>query len=405
MPRLTTKWPSIALLVLTEILALSLWFSATAVTPRLIAEHGLDPARASLFTSAVSVGFVIGTLTSALLGLADRVPPRMFFTAATAIAALCTATIPLIEPGHWSVVALRFLTGVCMAGIYPVGMKMASSWAKGDTGLLVGILVGALTIGSAAPHLLNSLLPSGFDWRYTLYGAATAALLSGVLIQFIGLGPGLGKAPPFEPSAVLQAWRNKPLRLANMGYFGHMWELYAMWGWIGLFLNASFTASGVERPALTAGVVTFAVIASGGLGSLMAGYWADRIGRTTVTIAAMAVSGACCLTVGFWFGGNPVALTVLCLIWGISVVADSAQFSSCVIELSDRSHIGTMVTVQTCIGFLLTLATIHLIPALVGSVGWHWAFASLAIGPALGVVAMARLRAHPEATRIANGHR
>ena len=399
------KWRSVMLLAVCQVMALSLWFSATAVIPVLKLEYGLSGVQASFFSSAVAIGFVCGTLISAILSLADRIPPKTFFAASTLIAAIANVAIVLFDPTSLFVIFLRFLTGICMAGIYPVGMKMVSTWAKRDMGLLVGLLVGALTIGSAFPHILNLLDTSGIDWQLTLITSSLLAVGASFFIAFVSLGSDIPKAPPFDPSSAFYAWRHKPLRLANFGYFGHMWELYAMWAWIGLFLFESFQFAGLENDRFYANLGTFATIAAGGLGSLIAGIAADRIGRTTVTIFAMAVSGTCAILVGFLFGGSPILLMIICLIWGVSIVADSAQFSTCVIELSPKNMIGTMLTIQTSIGFLISLATIHLIPVFINLMGWQYAFATLAIGPFLGVIAMMKLRSQPEATSLANGHR
>jgi MFS family permease len=397
---MTGKWASVALITVCEVMALSLWFSATAVLPALVAAGGLDGVRAALLTSMVAVGFVAGTLVSAILGLADRWELHRFFRASAWVAALANLGLLVVDPASGWVLACRFLTGACMAGLYPVGMKMVATWARGDMGLLVGLLVGALTLGSAAPHLFNAL--GGLDWRLTVGLSSASAALAGLLIGGVRLGPNLAKAPPFQPGYVLTAWRDKALRLANLGYFGHQWELYAMWAWIGAFLSASFAARGVA--AEWAAAATFVVIGVGGaVGCLGGGLLADRWGRTRVTIAAMGASGTLAILAGFTFAAPPWLTLVVCLLWGLAVVADSAQFSSSVIELSDRAHVGTMLTVMTCVGFLLTLATIHLIPLLVGAVGWRWAFSALAVGPFLGVWAMAALRARPEAVRLARG--
>lgn len=398
------KWTAILLLAFCEVLALALWFSAAAVIPVLQADYGLDDLQASLVSSSVSVGFVAGTLVSAVLGLADRIPPRRFFMVAVFAAAAANGLVVLFPPDGAAMPLLRFGVGVCMAGIYPVGMKIASSWAKGDMGLLVGLLVGALTLGSASPHLINAFV--SFDWRLTLLAASALAALAGVLINFVAVGPSLQRAPKFEAGFVLQAWTRRAVRLANLGYFGHMWELYALWAWAGVYLSASFAlAPGGDNADQLARVVTFVTIGIGAAGCLAGGYLADRLGRTAVTIGAMAISGACALLSGWLFGANPWLITALFLVWGFTVVADSAQFSASVMELSDPWLVGTMVTVQTSIGFLLTILTIHLVPVLVGWFGWRFGFMFLAIGPVFGIWAMWRLRSLPEARKLAGGRR
>jgi len=260
-------------------------------------------------------------------------------------------------------------------------------------GFMVGILVGALTLGSASPHLFNGL--GEIDWRITIGVTSLSALVAGIAVLFAGVGPNIGKAPPFNPRLALRAWTDKPVRLANLGYLGHMWELYAMWAWIGVFLYASFGL--VMAAAQAAVAATFATVAAGAIGCVVGGLIADRIGRTAFTSVMMAVSGSCAAVVGFLYGGSPALLIAVCLIWGFTIVADSAQFSASTAELSDPSVVGTMLTVQASLGFLLTLATIHLVPVLVDTVGWKYAFAFLAPGPALGIWAMMTLRA----TRIA----
>ena len=399
-----SKLGSIALIAVCQVAAMALWFSASSALPSLVAEFHLTPFAQAALTSGVQLGFVIGCVASALLGLPDRFDPRRLFAVSAAIGAVANALLLAVNPASAAAPLLRLVTGVCMAGVYPVGMKLAATWAKGDMGLMVGILVGALTLGSASPHLFNAL--GGVDWRIPITVSSISAVVAAILIGLAGIGPNRAAAPRFDPHYVTTAWRDVPLRLANLGYLGHMWELYAMWTWIGVFLDASFAATlAPDRAAMAAKLGAFVTVASGAVGCVAAGFLADRFGRTTLTIAAMAISGSCAATVGLLFGGPAWALVTVCVVWGVTIVADSAQFSASVAELSDPTRVGTMLTLQTALGFTLTLVTIHLMPLWVHGFGWRGAFVPLALGPLVGVIAMARLRARPEAFRLAGGRR
>lgn len=397
------KTRSLVILLLCQVGAMSVWFSSSAVVAIVKEAQGLSSLQATLLTSAVQAGFVAGTVTSALLSLADRFDPRRLFMLSALVAGAATACLVVLPPASAVAILLRFVTGVCMAGIYPVGMRLAATWAKGDLGLLIGLLVGALTFGSASPHLLAAL--GGSNWR-AIYGiSACCALLSGVAILLCGVGPNMARATGIEWDALTGAWRKPALRLANLGYLGHMWELYAMWAWLAVFLQASFAAAGMASPRVAAEWLTFGAVAAGAFGAWLGGVLADRFGRTTVTIGAMAVSGVCAASMG-WLLGAPVWLvSVIALCWGVSVIADSAQFSASIAELAEPASIGTLLTAQTCVGFLLTLVSIHLVPDVVALAGWRGAFGMLAVGPLLGCVAMLRLRRMPEAQRLAGGRR
>lgn len=381
------------------------WFSASAVAPVLGRVWHLSSAGTAWLTISVQLGFVAGALVSAILTLADRWSARRLVAGSAALAAAATLGVS-VAPGPEVGMGLRLLTGAALAGVYPPGMKIVAGWFKEGRGLAIGILVGALTLGSAAPHLVRWAVPPT-AWRIVLVVAAVAALVGGLLVLVVPHdGPFSAPSPPFSWSAAPRLLKDRAVALANLGYLGHMWELYAMWTWIAVFVAESERArrgGGAADVTALAALVTFAVVGSGAIGCWLGGKYADRWGRTLVTSAAMVVSGSCALAVGLVFGAPLVFLLPLLLVWGVSVVADSAQFSAAVSELAPRDYVGTALTLQTSLGFLLTCTTIYLLPQLAEAVGWRWSMSVLAIGPAVGVMAMLALRRLPQARQLAGG--
>jgi MFS family permease len=396
---------SILFIVVCQIAAMALWFSASAAVPSLLDSGQLSTDAAAALTSAVQIGFVVGTLASAACGLADRFDSRVLFSAAALLGALFNGALLLSGFDHPAAPVLRFATGVCMAGVYPVGMKLAAGWSTGNMGLLMGALVGAVTLGSAMPHLFYAFVSIG--WEIPVALASGCAIAAAAAIHLVALGPKHAKSISFHWTDLKALMRNKPILLAQGGYLGHMWELYAMWAWLGSFLVWALPASGLEIKLghTTISLVTFLVMAAGAIGCLLAGLLADRIGRTLTTIGALLLSGGCALLIGFSVDAGPVVVIVIAAIWGMTVVADSAQFSAAMAELAEPRLIGTVLTLQTSLGFLLTAGSIWLIGHMADTVGWRYAFIVLAIGPLLGALSMMMLRRQPEAIKMAGGRR
>ena len=396
----------LAVLATAELLAMAPWFSASAVAPTLARVWQLSSLGTSWLTISVQLGFVAGALVSAIFTLADRLSARRLVAGAAALAAAATLGVAA-STGIGAGIVCRLLTGAALAGVYPPGMKIAAGWFKEGRGLAIGILVGALTLGSASPHLVRWAV-SPAAWRVVMVVAAVSAIAGGLLVLLVpNDGPFAAPSPPFSLAAAPRILRDRAVALANLGYLGHMWELYAMWTWMAVFVAASEHARRGAQADVTglAALVTFAVVGSGAVGCWIGGKYADRWGRTLVTSAAMVVSGSCAVLVGLFFGASLAALLPVLLLWGITVVADSAQFSAAVSELAPRDYVGTALTLQTCLGFLLTCATIYLLPNIAGAIGWRWSMSVLAIGPVIGVWAMVRLRGRPEASQLAGGAR
>jgi MFS family permease len=408
MPEPAGRWRLLALLGVGELLAMSPWFSASAVAPLITPALSLSGLDLPMLTIAVQLGFVVGALLLAVTGAPDVLPARGLFLAGALGAAVANLGFAYAAADFGSALAFRFVTGFALAGVYPVGMKIVAGWFRRERGLAIGILVGALTVGASLPYLFRALgALSGLDWRAIVASASVAGVLGGAIVgRSVDRGPFDVPAPRFSVGVARRAFSEPSVRLANLGYLGHMWELYAMWTWIPLFFAASFTAAGLVDPA-AASFAAFVVVAAGGVGCAVAGLAADRVGRTTLTMGAMAVSGSSAVVIGFLFGAAPWLTLIVGLVWGISVVADSAQFSVAVTELGPPGTAGSALALQTAAGFLLTGVTILLVGWLAASdaLGWRIVFALLAVGPLVGILAMGRLRGRPEAVRMANGNR
>lgn len=395
------KWTALILLAIASLCSMSVWFSGSAVVPALKHEWGISDTDAAWITQAVQIGFVVGTLVSAILNLSDIFNARHLFAVSSLIAAAANAALAHFSHSPTSAIVFRFFTGMCIAGVYPPAMKIAATWFRESRGFAIGVLIGALAIGKGTPYLMNAI---GSDsWRTNMLFIALLPLIAAVLILMLHNGPFTPARAVFDIRQVHNVLRNRGVRLANYGYFGHMWELYAMWTWAPVMIRASMALHGAAPEY--AEIASFLVIFSGAAGSIAAGLLADRVGRTLVTSWAMILSGSCCIMIGFLFGKEEIAMLTIAIIWGATVVADSAQFSTSVTELGDPQYIGTALTLQTSIGFLLTTIPIYLIPVLVDHFGWRYAFIALAPGPAFGVYSMLKLRALPEAVKIAGGKR
>jgi MFS family permease len=381
----------VGLVALAEVLGMSLWFSGSAVSGQYRAMWHLSAAEAGWLTTSVQLGFVVGTAGAAVLNLADLLPSRWYFAVSALLGAAANAALAFAGDFQTAVLC-RFLTGACLAGVYPPAMKMAATWFRTDRGLAIGLIVGALTIGKAAPYLVRSIDPGGV--RAVVLAASAGAALAALLVA-VGYRDGPFEFPrrPFSWRLVASVVRHRETRLATGGYLGHMWELYAMWTWVPAFLAASAATRAAVSPVAESAVhlLAFGAIATGGLGAVWGGWAARRVGYARVVTAAMAASGLCSLLAGFFYGATLWVLAPLVLLWGFFVVADSAQFSAMVTELSPPHAVGTALTLQTSLGFLLTMVTIQLVPALVELAGWRAAFPALALGPAAGIAAIHRL--------------
>jgi MFS family permease len=383
---------------------LTTWFSATAITPELKREWRLSPFVLSWLTIGVQIGFVCGALAASLVNLPDIVRLNRLMALSALSAAVANACL-LLAHGPMAAITARVATGFALAGVYPPALKLVSTWFNRDRGLALGTLVGALTIGSSMPHLFRSL-SSEVDWRFVVRMSTLATSVGAALFFFFAReGPYPFARAVFNPRQAGAVFRDRNLLLANLGYFGHMWELYAMWAWLLVYVNTALAAQHVSSVG-RASFLTFVAIATGAFGCILGGILSDRIGRTATTAGMMIVSGACALAIGLAFDGPAWLFIAILIVWGISVIGDSAQFSAMVTELSDQRFVGTALSVQLGVGFALTVVAIWLMPRMADLLGsWRWAFLMLVPGPSIGAAAMLLLRRSPTSRRLANGMR
>ncbi len=376
----------IGLVALVQVLAMAPWFAAAAATPSMAAEWGRSASELSWLTSAVQLGFVGGAVGMAWFGVPDRVPPARLLPLGASLAALATAVPALVGAPFAVVLACRAVTGAALATVYPPGIRVAASWTVRFRGTAVALLVGALTLGSAVPRLAPTDPP--LAWRTTFLLAAGSAVVAALLATRLRLGPHARPAPRFDPRRAREVFTVPRQRRPALGYIGHMWELYAFWTWLPALTEQASVSSPLVTPFAIAGL-------AGALGSLGAGVLADRVGRDRVARGALLVSGVCCLAsplvpvLPLW------ALAVFLLVWGAAVVGDSPLWSAMLGDASPPDSVGTALTVQTAAGFATTVASIALLPVIASAISWRLAFTTLAIGPALGLLASRDRGARP----------
>jgi MFS family permease len=402
------RWRQLTFISVGLLCAMSPSFAASSVAPVLREQWDMDALGLPLLTISVLLGFAVSAIVLGLIGVPDVIPGPRLFALGAAAAGIANLGFAYFATDLATALPFRFLTGAAQAAAYPVAIKLTAGWFRRERGLATGTIIGALTLGTASPLLFRSVgLAAGLDWRAAIASASVACFL-GAAVVAVGVRTG-----PFDVASsrlslriAARAFAEPAVRLANAGYLGHMWELFAMWTWVPLFLVASLAAAGV-RDVGVASMAAFIVVAVGAIGCVVAGAIADRIGRTTTTMAAMGASGTCAVLVGLAFGAPPILVIALGMVWGVTVIADSAQFSAAVSELAPAGTAGSALSLQTAIGFIFTSITILAIGLLDPSdaAGWRLAFVVLALGPVIGILAMWRLRARPESVAMAGGHR
>ncbi|PRQ06793.1 MFS transporter [Enhygromyxa salina] len=374
------------------LLASSTWLSGTAAARELARVWALSPSEAARLTSATQWGFIAGTLVYAATNLADRFDARRVFCGSAVLGACFNLGFAWLSDGLWSALVLRFATGMTLAGVYPVGMKLIAGWYREGLGWRLGVMVGCLTLGTAFPFGVAAL-GLALDWRALASIASIASVVGGLLVRLgCDEGPLLRTRARLDLRVVGRVFRHRPFRDAAFGYFGHMWELYALWSLTAVWLDARFAAANAGAWAERVSLLAFATVGVGALGCVAGGLLSRRLGERKVALIALTGSGVACLISGFAFELPPGWLTVFLLAWGVLVVADSPQFSALAARHAPSEYTGTALTIQNGLGFAISTVSIQLVPRLAELVGWRWVFAVLAIGPMVGVYFTARGR-------------
>lgn len=376
------------LIVLSQFAGTSLWFVGNAILPDIRKHLNIQGNAAGNITSVVQFGFIAGTLVFAIFLIADRFASAKVFFVSSAIAALSNISIIWFAENLSAVYVLRFVTGFFLAGIYPVGMKIASDWYEKSLGKALGLLVGALVLGTAFPHLLRSNLYA-LPWKQVLIFTSLFAITGGLLILFfVGEGPYRKPASRFQFSVTYQIFRSADFRAAAFGYFGHMWELYTLWAFIP-YIFSFYNSSG--NLALNVSLWSFIIIGMGGVGCVAGGYISQRTGSSRVAFFALLTSGLCCLCSFAVFHLPPVWFLSALILWGVTVAADSPQFSTLVAKTAIPEYKGTALTIVTCIGFAITIVSIQFINYLESWLKIDSVFVLLAPGPLIGLLFLFRL--------------
>jgi len=370
-------------IVFAQFAGTSLWFAGNAILKELQLEWQLPKDALATVTSSVQLGFIFGTFTFALLSIADRFKPSWVFLFCALIGSALNVSLIFLPPTYFILLSARFLTGIFIAGIYPVGMKIASDWFEGKLGKALGYLVGALVLGSAFPHLLN-YTGSSLSWKFVLIGTSILAILGGLaMVVFVGEGPHRRKGAKFNPAKIFEVFKVREFRSAAFGYFGHMWELYTFWAFLPVLL---VYYNETHNTNLSASLYTFIIMAIGAFGCVLGGFISVKKGSAKVAFMFLLISGILCLLSPLIFNLNEIAFIVILLVWGFAVIGDSAQFSSLTAQTAPKESVGTAITIVVSIGFLLTIPSIQLLGYLATVIDTKWLMFSLFVGPLFGLI-------------------